>query len=707
MGSGIAAHLANLGFDVLLYDLSRESAQSAFDRAKAAKPPHFFLPETANKIQILGIETDLDQLAGVDWVCEAIIEKLDAKKALFEKLDSGLLDDRVAITTNTSGLEIRLLAEGRSKSFRRRFMGTHFFNPPRYLKLLELIPTEDTTQDALSAMTRFLEEKAARRVVPALDTPGFIANRYGMWSMFHAIHVTEKLGLSIEQVDAITGTFLGRPRSGSFRLNDLVGLDIMLDIARNLYERCPHDPFREHLSTPESMLQLLEKGWIGNKAGQGYYRREGKDFVAYDYQTKAYRQIQDASFPSLEAIAKEPLGARINKALELKDEAGEYLRNYLPLLLQYAIWLGKEISHNPRDFDRVMMWGFGWEMGPFAMIDAIGPEKFELSEPYYKPGEIRSWTGGYQKAPEEPLFRQIKDYPVVQSFSTFNVRDLGEGVKAIALTTKMGTINAQLLTELNAFLDENSGPMVLTSEARSFSLGFDLSYFAQKIDAQDWGAIDSSLELLQKTAVRLSTLPIVSAVFGYCLGGGFELALQCPIVCALADTTMGFPEAKVGLFPAGGGTAEMTLRSRAKGAKAVVEMARHLALGTVSASADHARAIGYLRESDVTVYHPEMLITCARELAKHAAAVHRPSWATLEGPVTGMIDHDLEGIREKEKLSDHDIVIGDKIKAILAKSTSFQNALDMERSLFQELCKKALSLARIKHMLETGKPLRN
>lgn len=706
MGSGIAAHLANLGFQVTLLDLTPDSVRDAFERAKKARPPHFYVPDTADRIRIGSIRENLSWAAEADWVCEAIVEKIDAKRALFEQLD-GLIPDATAITTNTSGLEITLLSEGRSESFRRRFMGTHFFNPPRYLKLLELIPTPSTDQGAVQAMTDFLEEKAARRVVLAKDTPGFIANRFGMWAMIHAIHTTEKLHLSIEQVDAITGPFLGRPRSASFRLNDIVGLDIMQDIARNLYERCPHDPHRGNLALPASMAFLLEKGWIGDKAGQGYYRREGKQFVALDLGTRAYRERQEVSFAELDAMAKLPLGERVAKALELKNEAGEFLRNHLIPVLKYADFLREEISYHVQDFDRVMKWGFGWEMGPFEMMDAIGIERFDVNEPFYGHGTQRAHGGGYSKLPSEPQYRQITDYPVIETRPGFNVRDLGDGVAAISISTKMGTISPTLLSELKPWLESHDGRFVLASEAKHFSVGFDLTWFLAQIEATSFDEIDAALKLLQDTAHLLATKRIVSAVHGYCLGAGLELAFQCPQVVALADAMIGLPESKVGLFPGGGGTVEIALRAQPSGAKAVVEAVKYIALGETSGNADMARELGYMRPTDVTVYHPERLITEAKKAALDVEPMMRMGWHVPPGPLPGMIDQMLHELRDKGELTAHGVHIGEKIKHVVSKSTSLEQALDQERTLFIDLCRNALTHARIKHMLETGKPLPN
>lgn len=708
MGSGIAAHLANLGFDVSLFDLTPQTVSSQFDTAKSARPPHFYVPETAGKVKLLSMEKDFDLIAEADWVCEAIVEKMDIKKALFERLDPVVKPDAM-LTTNTSGLQIGLLAEGRSESFRKRFMGTHFFNPPRYLKLLELIPTPDTESEAVKVMCRFLEDRVARRVVVAKDTPGFISNRYGMWNMIHTVHVAERLQLSIEKVDAITGPFLGRPRSASFRLNDLVGLDIMRDIAQNLLERCPHDPGREQLGMPPSMEFLLEKGWIGSKAGQGYYRKEGKELLAFDLQTRAYRQLLDASLPSLKELERLPFGERVSKALKLGDEVGDFLREYLVPALQYADKLKEEISHSCLDFDRVMQWGFGWDIGPFQMMDAIGHEAIGVDpKPYFDAGKQREFGGAYISLPSEPQYRTVKDFPVISKHETFNVRDLGDGVQCVSTTTKQGVITPQLVGELLALLETDSlKRFVLTSESKNYSVGFDLAFFDKRIEEQDWEGIDTALASLQKLTRRLGEVPSVAAVFGFGLGGGFELALGCCAIVADAEAKMGFPEAKVGLIPGGAGTCRMRAGAQTGGAKEIADAAGTLSLGTVADNADHARKLGLLCASDATCYLADRLLMEAKEAALTVQPKVDPAWRDGMGPLSGMIDAKLDELQSKGLLTDHDVLIGDKVKQVFSKSASFEEALSVERKVFIELCKSGLTHARIKHMLETNKPLRN
>ncbi|MCG9895617.1 MAG: 3-hydroxyacyl-CoA dehydrogenase NAD-binding domain-containing protein [Fimbriimonadaceae bacterium] len=494
MGGGIAAHLANLGFEVVLVDQTEESCRSAFERTRQARPPHFLLPSTAETIRLTGLDEGLDAARTADWVLEAIIEKPEAKRQLYVRLEP-VLRAEAFISTNTSGLEIGMLKEGFSDSFRRRFLGTHFFNPPRHLKLLELIPTEETAPEVVASMTRLLEDQVARRVVPAKDTPGFIANRFGMWSMFRATHVAERLDMTIEEVDAITGPFLGRPKTGSFRLNDVVGLDIMADIAANLLVRCQADSHTGTLRNPRSLQTLLDRGWIGNKAGQGYTRKEGREFLSLDLKTCSYRNRIEPELPLLAEIGRLPLAERIGRALDSPDRVGDFLREYLVPTLRYAEAVREEISHNVLDFDRVMQWGFGWQMGPFALIDALGPERLDLPpRQNFGAGTLFLHTGQEVPLPAEPEYRTHADFPIVDEGDGLRFRDLGDGVTWLAVTRKMGTWSPESVSALASRL-ESAPParLVLGGEDRVFSAGFDLRFFLEAIVAKDWAAIDSAI----------------------------------------------------------------------------------------------------------------------------------------------------------------------------------------------------------------------
>lgn len=705
MGGGIAAHLANMGLEVSLLDLDRESVAKGWDRLVSAKPPHFYTSAQSLEVKTAGLKDGYPLLGEADWVCEAIIEQPEAKQALYAEI-APLLKPGAILTTNTSGLEIGRLGASLPAALRRSFVGTHFFNPPRYLKLLELIPTADTDPQLLSQIAAFLEDRVARRVVVAKDTPGFIANRFGMWAMFHAIHTTEKLQLPIEAVDAITGPFLGRPKSGSFRLNDLVGLDVMADIARNLCERCPHDPQIKALEHPGSLQYLLEKGWVGEKVRQGYYRREGNELLAFDYLTHAYRQRIEPEIAGLSELGTMELGARIRAGLDRRDELGEFLRLYLVPVLQYANAIKEEISWSVDDFDRVMRWGFGWQAGPFELIDRIGGDAVGIADgPFYRPGEVRTFNGAYAPARSEPQYRAISEFPVVQRGDHLCVRDLGDGVTALALTTKMGVLSPGAVSELASTV-QGMDRFVLTSEARSFSAGFDLKFVLQCIYDEDVERLDQSLQTLQKLGELLETKACVAAIYGHCLGAGLEVALSCARIVALAETNIGLPESRVGLLPAGRGTVLMRLNNQVN-AKRLAEVAATLTLGQTAANAEQARQMGYLRSTDVTVHHPDRLLHEAKRVVLDVQPVERPRWGAPVGPLVGMIDQAQSELKRQGKLSDHDEFIGDRLKWIMAKTAFYEEAVDRERIAFHELCAKALTVARIKHMLENGKPLQN
>ncbi|MEZ0325747.1 MAG: 3-hydroxyacyl-CoA dehydrogenase family protein, partial [Fimbriimonas sp.] len=561
----------------------------------------------------------------------------------------------------------------------------------------------ETDPEVLMFMTEFLETYAARRVVLAKDTPGFIANRYGMWCMFQATHMAERLHLSVELVDTITGAFLGRPRSGTFRLNDIVGLDVMRDIAANLIARCPDDPYIKTLEQPVSMHSLLARGWIGDKTGQGYYRKEGKELLALDLQTFAYRQRQELLVPSILELQDLPLGERVRRALDLKDEVGEFLRGYLVPALDYAKYLKQEVSHSILDFDRVMEWGFSWQLGPFALMDAM-----ERSDPkfYTTDGQL-GFSGEYLPIPAEPDYRPLSDYPVVREDETYRVRDLDDGVLAVCIRTKMGVISPLLVDQLTSLLEEGTlNRFVLTSEAKSYSVGYDLRFFLSAIEREAWPEIEAALLQLHHLGELLEPTLAVAAIFGYSLGAGFELALSCSHIAAAAESQIGLPESKVGLIPGGRGTVLMRAYNQASPHR-LTEIALNLTRGTVSASADHARYLGYMRAADVTVYHPDRLIADAKLLALRAQPTQRPLWSREPMPLIGMIDRELDQAVARNEMSEFDLTLGHKIKQVFVKPTSYEDAVLRERIEFLDLCTKSFTHARIKHMLETGKPLRN
>jgi 3-hydroxyacyl-CoA dehydrogenase len=700
MGGGIAAHLTNLGFKVSILDVSQAAVQAGFDRTRTAKPAAFYAPSKAEEIRLGNTTDHLAWISEADWIIEAVSERPAIKAAVYEAVSPHVRPDAF-LTTNTSGLEIGMLAATLPANLQSRFLGTHFFNPPRYLKLLELIPHAGTDSAVTTRLHEFLETQVARRVVRAKDTPGFIANRFGMWSMYHAIRTAEKLHLTVEQVDAITGPFLGRPKSGSFRLADIVGLDVMDDIGRNLIERCTNDSEVSVLERPASVSELIGRGWIGEKVGQGYYRREGSELLAFDLTTHAYRQRQEPVLPSLTELGKLPLVERLRAAIQQRDEVGEYLRLYLEPLLAYATKIAPEISHSVLDFDRVMQWGFGWQLGPFELADVLIPPA-----KWYSTGTYLGYSGENHRIPEPEEYRKLEEYPLVDQTETLKIRDLGDGVLAASIATRAGVVTPNLLTDLVERIPKHRGRWVLSSETPNFSVGFDLKNILAKIDAEAWTEIDEMLAGLQAFGEFLETQPIVAAVSGYCFGGGYEVAFSCPLVVADAESKIGLPETKVGLIPGGRGSI-MVRRHNQSNAKRLVDAAMTVTLGEVSASADHARTLGYLRPDDVTSYHPDKLIYTAKQAALGLQIQAAPAWAPVSGPVVGMIDQAQQNAKKQGQMTDYDELIGDRIKRVMAKSPSYESAVAIERECFLDLCQRNFTVLRIRHMLEHKTALRN
>lgn len=702
MGGGIAAHLTNLGFRVSVLDVDQASVHAGFDRTRLAKPPAFYVAARADDVALGNTTEHLDWVREADWVIEAVSERPAVKAAVYEAVAPHIRPDTF-LTTNTSGLEIGRLASTLPEHLRPRFLGTHFFNPPRYLKLLELIPHQGTDSAVTARLLNFLEAEVGRRVILAKDTPGFIANRFGMWSIYHAIRVAEKLHLSVEQVDAITGPFIGRPRSGTFRLADIVGLDVMDDIGANLLSRCPEDSEISVLERPRSVEELIGRGWIGDKVGQGYYRRENNDLLALDLTTLAYRQRQDVVLPSLTELGGLPLNERVTQALQRRDEVGEYLRLYLEPLLAYAEKVGPEISHSPLDFDRVMQWGFGWQLGPFAQLDQL---RGSSATSWYLDHRVRQFDGGTAPIPDPAEYRPLREYPVIEETPTLKVRDLGDGVLAASIATKAGVVTPELVADLRRTIQHYVGSWVLASETPNFSVGFDLKRILAAIEREDWDEIDEMLGQLQSLGEFLEIRPVVAAVSGYCVGGGYEVAFSCPRVVVDAEGKIGLPESKVGLIPGGRGTTLMR-RNNQSSAKRLTEAALAVTLGEVSVSADHGRQLGFVRPDDITSYHPDRLLSLAKQTVLGLRVEPPVAWAPVVGPLVGMIDRAQQERKAAGTMTNYDEVIGDQVKKVMAKSTSYGDALVRERECFLDLAKRNFTQLRIRHMLEQKTALRN
>jgi 3-hydroxyacyl-CoA dehydrogenase len=712
MGAQIAAHLANAGYPVSLLDVSADAARAGLERARTLKPDPFFTSEAAGRIRTGGIDANLEWVAQADWIIEAIIEQADAKRSLLERVDR-LRRSGSVISSNTSGLSIAGLAEGRSDDFRRHWLGTHFFNPPRYLPLVEIIPTAESDPAVVAAVRDFADRRLGKNVVIAKDTPGFIANHVAMHGLVRIFEVLAGGNYTVEEIDAITGAAIGRPKSATFRTVDIAGLDILVHVANDLAARLPGGRGAQ-FQFPPFVEQMLTRGWIGEKAGHGFYERRKNDageteIWALDPHKMEYRPRQPVKLPSLDAAAPLPLPERMRKLFSGKDRVAEFLQSTLPDSLRYAAEIAPEIAHSIDDIDRAMRWGYGWPLGPFELADAIG-----LND---KP---------FRRAPLGPasddleILSSARDRDkVVASNAGASLIDLGDGVLAVSLHSKMNAIGGDALDMLQRGVreaSENFAALVVAAEGPNFSVGANLMLLLLEAQEGNWEDIDAMIRSFQNSTIglRYSEVPVVVAPFGLTLGGGCEIVLHGDRVQAAAESYIGLVEVGVGLIPAGGGTKEMLLRLGSEKAFETIGFAK------TSTSAPEARRLGYLRDVDGWTMNRDRLVFDAKQLAlKRAQEGYRPPVRPSDIPVGGdavraTLDLGVHLAWRAGRISDHDAVIGRKLSWILAGGSlphagkvSEDRLLDLEREAFLSLCGEPKTLERIQYTLKTGKTLRN
>jgi 3-hydroxyacyl-CoA dehydrogenase len=725
MGAQIAAHLGNAGYAVSLLDLSAQAAREGLERARKLKPDPFFTAETAGRIRIGGFESDLEWVAEADWIVEAIIEQADAKRALLERVDR-LRRAGSIVSSNTSGLSIAGLAEGRSDDFRRHWLGTHFFNPPRYLPLLEVIPTPETDAGVIAAVRDFADRRLGKNVVVAKDTPGFIANHVAMHGLVRIFEALAAGQYTVEDIDAITGAAIGRPKSATFRTVDIAGLDILVHVANDLAARLPHGRGAQ-FQFPAFVQEMLKRGWIGEKAGRGFYERRKNeagetDIWALDPQKMEYRPRQPVKLPSLDAAAPLPLPERMRKLFTGKDRVAEFLQSTLPGPLRYVAEVAPDIAHSIDDIDRAMQWGYGWPLGPFELADAIGLNDTPYrTAPPGPPTRQPRWGGLLGPAGAElEILRSARDRKkVVASNAAASLIDLGDGVLAVSLHSKMNAIGGDALDMLQRGVREasqNFAALVVAAEGPNFSVGANLMLLLLEAQEGNWEDIDAMIRTFQKstTGLRYSEVPVVVAPFGLTLGGGCEIVLHGDRVQAAAESYIGLVEVGVGLIPAAGGTKEMLLRLGPEKAFETIGFAR------TSTSAPDARRLGYLRDVDQWTMNRDRLVFDAKQEAlKRVQEGYRPPLRPSEIPVGGdairaTLDLGVHLAWRAGRISDHDAVIGRKLSWILAGGAlphagklSEDQLLDLEREAFLSLCGEPKTLERIQHTLKTGKTLRN
>ena len=739
MGAQIAAHLANAGVPVLLLDLDAQTAAAGLQRARKLKPDPFFTPDAARLITTGGFDTDLPRLAACDWIIEAIVERLDVKQTLLARVEPHRGPD-AAVSSNTSGIPLADIAQGRSPAFRRHWLGTHFFNPPRYLQLLEVIPTADTDAGVVDRIARFADLGLGKGVVVARDTPGFIANRIGMYGAARTLELLADGEFTVEEIDALTGPLIGRAKSATFRTMDIAGLDILAHVAADLDRRLPDEAEQGAFRLPGLVGALIDKGWIGEKAGQGFYRKErtpeGSRILTLDPASLDYRPRQAPRLPAADAAgANDDLPARIRALLQDKSRAGELTRATLGRTLVYAAETAGAIAHSTGDVDRAMRWGFGWELGPFELWDAVGVDTIckacRLPEP---PAAVRDLDALRRaRGPELRILRSARaERPPVRRNAGASLVDLGDGVLAVEFHSKMNAIGGDIVDMLQSGVreaEQHFDALVVGNDAAAFSAGANLMLVLLEAQEENWDEIDLMVRTFQSavTGLRSAGVPVVVAPAGLTLGGGCEITLHGDRVQAAAETYMGQVEAGVGLIPAGGGTKELlaramhSLRSRAMDPLPVLQQVFELiGYGKVSTSAADARRLGLLRDTDGVTMNRERLLADAKARARDlAGGGYQPPPPQHAIPVGG------DGVRATLELgvhlalrggwiSDHDALIGRKLAHILAggaiphaTTVSEQYLLDLEREAFLSLCGEPRTQQRIAHTLKTGKTLRN
>ena len=744
MGAQIAAHLANAGVPVLLLDMTPEAARDGLQKALALRPDPLFTRRAAALIRTGGFFDSLSKVAEADWIIEAVVERLDIKQTLFKQIEP-LRAPHAIVSSNTSGIPISALADGRGEAFRQHFLGTHFFNPPRYLRLVELIPIADTDPAVVARLAHFVDLTLGKGPVVTKDTPNFIANHIGLFGVVQMVRALESGTYTVEEIDAITGPALGRPKSATFRTADIAGIDVLGHVLRNLTERMPDATTRKHFAQPKLVADLIHRGWTGEKAGQGFYKREGSEILTLDPQTMTYRQKQPARIPSLDAVkGVESAAERVRTLFAAQDKAGALLRDTLAPALVYAAEVAPSIAHSIDDVDRAMQWGFGWELGPFELLDAIGLRTvLDTAKPASVPALVNAQLDAGRNSfrdgrtppagPGLQLLRSAKDRtPVLKRNAGGSLVDLGDGVLAVELHSKMNAIGADTMQILQAGLTEaaaNFQALVVGTDAVNFSAGANLMLVLVEAQEGNWDEIDVMIRAFQQAtmSLRYSPVPVVATPAGLALGGGTEIPLHCDRVQAAAETYMGLVEVGVGLIPGGGGTKEMLVRAMAQVPTPtsdplpyVSKAFETVALAKVSASGPDAQRLGYLNATDSFTMNRERLMADAKakalERVREGYHVPAPRTAIAVGgeSVTAALNLGVHLMWRGGRASDHDKLIGQRLAHIFgggnlphATTVSEQHLLDLEREAFMSLLGEAKTLARIQHTLKTGKPLRN
>jgi len=786
MGSRIACHFANIGVEVLLLDIApkelspEEQAKgltldkpvvknrivnTALQTAVKTNPSPVYSKKVLNKIKTGNFEDDMSKIAGFDWVIEVVVENLDIKKKVFEQVEQ-FRKPGTLITSNTSGIPIHLMAEGRSEDFKAHFCGTHFFNPPRYLKLLEVIPTPHTKPEIVDFLMHYGDKFLGKTTVLCKDTPAFIANRVGVYSIMALLHLVDKLDLTVEEVDKFTGPALGRPKSATFRTSDVVGLDTMIKVAKGLYDNCPDDKAHELFKLPDYVKKMEENKWLGDKTKQGFYKKtktaEGKtEILALDLKTLEYKPQQKVKSATLEMTKPvENLRERMKIFAKGKDKAGELFRHSSFGLFEYVSDRIPEISDELYRIDDAMRAGFGWELGPFELWDAVGvKEAFEGIEQYgnkaaawvhemlgaghtsfYKVEDgIKKYydipTKSYKALPgtdEFIILDNIREHKTLWKNSGVSIIDLGDGILNVEFHTKMNTIGGDVISGINKAIDmaeKDYRGLVIGNDGANFSAGANVGMIFMMAVEQEWDELNMAIRMFQNTSMRIrySSIPVVVAPHNLTLGGGCEFSLHADHVQLSAETYMGLVEFGVGVIPGGGGTKEFALRASDEYKDdQIVQNAlkdRFLTIGMakVSTSGYEAYELGYLQKDKFSIsMNRNRLLADAKakaiELADagYTKPVQRTDIKVLGKQGLGIVYAGANSMYAGHFISEHDKKISEKLGYVMCggdlsspTEVSEQYLLDLEREAFLSLAGERKSLERIQSIITKGKPLRN
>jgi 3-hydroxyacyl-CoA dehydrogenase len=783
MGSAIACHFANVGCEVMLLDIAPKEltdeekkkglqldnkavknriVNSSLERSIKSNPAPLMKREFVSRVTTGNFDDDMSKIRNVDWVIEVVVENLDIKKKVFEQVEKHRTPGTL-ITSNTSGIPIHLMAEGRSEDFKRHFCGTHFFNPPRYLKLFEVIPTPYTDKEVVDFVMHYGDLYLGKTTVLCKDTPAFIGNRVGVWGLLKVIDSMKKYDLNVDEIDKLTGPVIGRPKSATFRTSDLVGLDTLIKVANNLYAGLPGDEARGMFKLPEVVSKLEQNKWLGDKTGQGFYKKvktdKGSEIQTLDLNTLEYKPKAKAKFATLETTKGiDTLKERFKVLLAGKDKAGDFYRDMFYDLFKYVSFRIPEISDELYRIDDAVAAGFGWELGPFETWDAVGIEKAvqAMEGMGYKPNQ---WVYDMIAAGNKSFYRvengmrQYYDIPsktyknipgreafiilenlsnnIVWKNADSRITDIGDGIIDFAWHSKSYTLGSDVVTGLTTAIDmaeKNYRGLVVGHQGADFSLGANLGLVFMYAIEQDYDEIDFMVRAFQNAVMRIrySSIPVVVAPQGRTLGGGCEMTMHSDLAQAAAETYIGLVEVGVGLIPGGGGTKEFTKRVSDRAQEGDVELNAlqnafmNIATAKVATSAYEARDLGILRPKDQITMNKDRQILDAKAAAIELAdAGYTMAPQARNIKVQGrtglaLFAAGINGMKMGNYVSEHDAKIAMKIANVMCggdltspQEVSEQYLLDLEREAFVSLCGERKTLERIQAILTGGKPLRN